>query len=86
MGLTAKEKRSATKVTAPRYQKATKKQKGRILEEFAMASPYVPEDTKKWLRHEHGKLNPADLKRKIAHIQNKLIRIASAKQKRKPAL
>lgn len=35
MGLTAKEKCSATKVTAPRYQKTTKKQKGIILEEFA---------------------------------------------------
>lgn len=40
MGLTAKEKRSATKVTAPRYQKAKKKQKGRILEEFSALTGY----------------------------------------------
>ena len=40
MGLTAKEKRSATKVTAPRYQKAKKKQKGRILEEFVALTGY----------------------------------------------
>ena len=40
MGLTAKEKRSATKVTAPRYQKAKKKQKGLILEEFAALTGY----------------------------------------------
>jgi len=40
MGLTAREKRSATKVTAPRYQKAKKKQKGRILEEFAALTGY----------------------------------------------
>jgi hypothetical protein len=40
MGLTAKEKRSATKVTAPRYHKAKKKQKGRILEEFAALTGY----------------------------------------------
>ena len=40
MGLTAKEKRSATKVTAPRYHKAKKKLKGRILEEFAALIGY----------------------------------------------
>jgi len=40
MGLTAKEKRSATKVTAPRYQKAKKKQKGIILEEFVALTGY----------------------------------------------
>jgi len=40
MGLTAKEKRSATKVTAPRYHKAKKKLKGRILEEFAALTWY----------------------------------------------
>jgi hypothetical protein len=41
MGLTAKEKRSATIVTAPRYQKATKKQRGRILEEFVALTGYA---------------------------------------------
>jgi len=40
MGLTSKERRSATKVTAQRYQKATKKQKGVILEEFAALTGY----------------------------------------------
>ena len=40
MGLTAKEKRAATKVTAPRYQKAKKNQKGIILEEFAALTGY----------------------------------------------
>lgn len=48
-----------------------------------LASPSVPEDVKEWLRHEHGKLNPAELKRKIARLQDKLIRIVSAKQKKK---
>jgi hypothetical protein len=40
MGLTAKEKRSAIKVTAPRYQKAAKKQKGIILDEFVALTGY----------------------------------------------
>ena len=48
-----------------------------------LASPSVPEDIKEWLRHEHGKLNPAELNRKIARFQGKLISIASAKQKEK---
>lgn len=40
MGLTAKERRSATKITAARYQRATKKQKGIILEEFTALTEY----------------------------------------------
>ena len=40
MGLTANEKRAAIKVTAPRYQKAPKKQKGIILDEFAALTGY----------------------------------------------
>lgn len=40
MVLTAKEKRSATKVTAPRYQKVHKKQKGIILTEFMALTGY----------------------------------------------
>jgi hypothetical protein len=40
MGLTLKERRSATRVTAQRYQKAKKKQKGIILEEFAALKGY----------------------------------------------
>jgi len=39
-GLTATERRSATKVTAARYQKATKKLKRIILEEFAALTGY----------------------------------------------
>jgi len=40
MGLTAKEKRAATEVTAPRYQKAKKNQKGIILEESTALTGY----------------------------------------------
>jgi len=46
-----------------------------------IASSYIPEDITKWLRREHEKLNPAELKRNIAKLQNLLIRIASAKEK-----
>lgn len=49
-----------------------------------MASPNIPKDIKKWLSREHDKLNPAELKRNITRLQNKLIRYASSKQKRKP--
>ncbi len=48
------------------------------------ASLSIPDDIKNWLRHEHGKLNPAELKRRIERLQNKLIRIAAAKAKRTP--
>ncbi len=41
MGLTAKERRSATKVTAVRYQKGTKKQKCIILEGFTALTGYA---------------------------------------------
>ena len=51
-----------------------------------IASPFIPEDIKKWLRSEHEKLNPAELKRNITQLQNKLVRIISAKAKRKPRL
>jgi len=50
-----------------------------------MASPYISKEIKKWLSREHDKLNPAELKRNITRLQNKLIRYASSKGKRKPA-
>jgi hypothetical protein len=50
-----------------------------------IASPHIPKEVIKWLSREHDKLNPAELKRNITRLQNKLIRIASSKQKRKSA-
>lgn len=44
----------------------------------------IPDDINKWLKREHGKLNPAELKRNIERLQNKLISIAAAKRKRPP--
>lgn len=38
MGLTTKEKHSEIRVTAPRYQEASKKQKGIMLSEFIALS------------------------------------------------
>jgi len=54
MGLTAKEKRSAIKVTAPRYQKARKKQKVVILDEFIALTRYERDYAASVLRI-HGK-------------------------------
>jgi hypothetical protein len=54
MGLTAKEKRSAIKITAPRYQKARKKQKGVILDEFIALTGYERDYAASVLRM-HGK-------------------------------
>jgi hypothetical protein len=48
------------------------------------ASPQIPKEVIKWLSREHAKLNPAELKRNITRLQNKLIRYASSKQKGKP--
>jgi hypothetical protein len=48
-----------------------------------VSSLYITEDIKKWLRREHEKLNPAELKRNITKLQNKLIRIVSSKNKQK---
>jgi len=47
-----------------------------------LASPDISKDTKKWLRKEYAKLNPAELKRQISKLQNKLIKISSAKAKK----
>lgn len=50
-----------------------------------LASPHVSEDTKKWLKKEFAKLNPAELKRQITKLQNKLLSIAAVKGKEKKA-
>ncbi len=47
-----------------------------------LASPDISKETKKWLRKEYAKLNPAELKRQISKLQNKLIKLASAKTKK----
>ena len=47
-----------------------------------LASPDISKDTKKWLRKEYAKLNPAELKRQTSRLQNKLIKISSAKTKK----
>lgn len=67
-------KRVGSKVTK-RYDKAQTPYR-RVL-----ASPHVSEDTKKWLKREFAKLNPAELKRQITKLQNKLLNIAKAKKK-----
>ena len=41
MGLTMKEKKSLTRKIAPRYRKANKKEKGRILNEFVQTTGYT---------------------------------------------
>lgn len=46
-----------------------------------LASPYVSEDAKNWLRKEFVRLNPAELKRQMTKLQKKLIIIATAKDK-----
>jgi len=50
-----------------------------------LASLNVSEDTKKWLKREFAKLNPAELKRRISKLQNKLLNIAAAKRNKKTA-
>ncbi len=54
MGLTSKEKQSAIKVTAPRYQKARKKQKRIILDEFIALTGYDRDYAASVLR-KHGR-------------------------------
>jgi hypothetical protein len=43
-------------------------------------SPYVPADRKEQLRKQYATLNPADLKRKITKLQNKLLKMVSLKE------
>lgn len=47
-----------------------------------LASPDISKETKKWLQKEFAKLNPAELKRQISKLQNKLIKLSSAKAKK----
>ena len=54
MGLTAKEKQSTIRITAPRYQRASKKQKGVILDEFIALTGYERDYAASVLRM-HGK-------------------------------
>jgi len=44
-----------------------------------LASPFVPEKKKEILRQEYAQLNPADLRRKIAKLQDKLFTLADRK-------
>jgi hypothetical protein len=61
MGLIAKEKRAAIKVTAPRYQKAPKRQKGIILDEFAELTGYKERGVKSFVLTRHRKRSGAGL-------------------------
>jgi hypothetical protein len=51
---------------------------GRLLQ-----SPHISKESKQRLRRRYATLNPADLKRKIEACQDKLLRLASAKQRKK---
>ncbi len=45
-----------------------------------LESPYISEESKDKLRAQYVKLNPAELKRQITRLQNKLLRLASLKE------
>jgi len=75
MGLTAKEKRSAIKVTAPRYQKARKKKKMVILDEFMALTGYKRDYAATVLRM-HGK--------KVRISNSRVLLANSTKMRRKP--
>jgi hypothetical protein len=45
-----------------------------------LESPYIPELNKQRLKQEYARLNPAELKRKIAKLQGKLLKIAALKK------
>ena len=107
MGLTMKEKKSVTREIAKRYQRARKKGKGEILDEFTQLTGYsrwyASYRLKNWgrkivlradggrriilvgdrrkkikkLKQDYEKLNPAELKRTITKLQNKLIDLAN---------
>ena len=92
-GLTAKERRSATKVTAARYQKATKKLKRIILEEFAALTGYdrcyaaYPLRTHGKKAHDGGNTilvtDVGTKERKIKNLQQRLIHVAWDRHKRR---
>jgi hypothetical protein len=48
------------------------------------ASSEVSKETKKLLRTQYRKLNPAELKRKMENLQKRLIHVASDKQRKPP--
>jgi hypothetical protein len=47
-----------------------------------LASPHVSADNKDTLKKQYAKLNPANLKRQITRLQQKLLRMASSKSRR----
>ena len=73
MRLTVREKQKATRITAARYQKATKKKKGAILDEFIALTGY-DRCYASYLLKNHG--------RKI-WINNKLRAIGDVRKKHK---
>ncbi len=42
-----------------------------------LESPYISEESKDKIRAQYVKLNPAELKRQITRLQNKLLRLTS---------
>jgi hypothetical protein len=48
-----------------------------------LASPDIPKENKKQLRSQYRKLNPAELKRKIESLQQRLIQVASDRHKKR---
>jgi hypothetical protein len=48
-----------------------------------LASPDLPKENKKQLRSQYRKLNPAELKRKIETLQQRLIQVASDRHKKR---
>jgi len=68
MGLTANEKRAAIKVTAPRYQKAPKKQKMIILDEFVALTGYERDYAASVLRKHGRKIFISRIKALVADI------------------
>src|SRR5208337_908872 len=74
MGLTSKEKQAAIKVTAPRYQKARKKQKRIILDEFIALTGYDRDYAASVLR-KHG--------RKVRVSKNRVLMADITKNRRK---
>jgi hypothetical protein len=45
-----------------------------------LESPHVPKQSKEKLKEEYGRLNPAELKRTITKLQNKLIKFRTSKE------
>jgi len=45
-----------------------------------LSSPYIPEENKKQLKKLYAKLNPAELKRQITKLQNRLLKLSALKE------